>query len=70
MPVKAKIEMDLDQLLRVAVMLDHHCTTCAHNWMGEDKDSALYRRWSEEQRESHVLREALLKAVTNPNTVS
>jgi hypothetical protein len=61
---KVKLEMELADVLRISVLLDHHRAESAnHSERGNDATSAglLYSAWGHEAQQ---LNEKLLKAVT------
>jgi hypothetical protein len=60
--MKVKIEMELEALLRIACLLDHHRTDCAANGEGE-RESPTRQRWVDQAGEARTLRETLLKSI-------
>lgn len=62
--MKVKIEMDLSDLLRISVLLDHHRKECADNSERGSDASSPGLLFSQLGTEASQLNEKLLKAVS------
>jgi hypothetical protein len=68
-PCVVTLRMDLDKLLRIACLLDHHRTTCADNAeSGSEGNSPARTRWSAQAGECQELRTTLLKGIARSKT--
>jgi hypothetical protein len=66
--MKMQIVMELDAILRIACLLDHHRTECADRAeqvdTGGGSSSPARSRWTAQAGEASQLRETLLKSVS------
>jgi hypothetical protein len=61
--MKVKVEMELADLLRISVLLDHHRSEAADHVADHEKESPVRQLWQSWGLEAAQLNEKLLKAI-------